>query len=179
MPLFSIDIEKVYGETWTNRYICEADDLASATSLSSVYLGAEAAIHSNIVTISRARISSMAEGDDAYQIVQVNTQGSRNTTGETLPLWNVVRVDFTAIGGGRPSRKYLRLPIYEGDQASGALGNTIMSLVETSYVTPLIAPSAMYRDVDGQSFASGQVFPRVAMRQLRRGSRRRTTPVLG
>lgn len=179
MPLWSLDIEKVFGETWTNRYIVEADDLTSATALASVYLGAEGAVHSAMVTITRARVSSMVEGDDVYQIIQVNQQGLRAQNLEYLPLFNVVRVDFTAVGGGRPSRKYLRLPIYEPDTSGGSFVSTFQTLIETSYVAPLIAAGAMYRDVDGQSFSSGQIYPRVAMRQLRRGSRRKLTPVLG
>ena len=179
MPLVSVDIEKQFNVIWTNRYIVEAPDLAQAVVQSNLITSAEAAIHTAQVTILRHRVSTFIEGDDTYQIVVDNIQGARASNLEYLPLWNVVRCDFTAVGGGRPSRKYLRLPITEPDQVGGVLTPTFRALINQSYVAVLLDEDVGYRDVDGQAFSGGATFPQVAMRQLRRGSRRRTSPVLG
>jgi hypothetical protein len=179
MPLFSLDIEKeLLGEYWTNRYIISAADLAAATTYAAFYYDRERLVHSSNVLFTKYRVSDMNPLTDVYQIVQPNANGSRAfTTQEYMPLFCVVRVDFTAVGGGRPSRKYLRLPIYETDQMNGVLNTTYVSFIETNYSNQLVLDTS-FVDVDGQDLNSGQVWPKVGMRQLRRGSKRKLQPII-
>jgi hypothetical protein len=180
MALFALDIEKKLTfdpETWTNRYIVEATDLTLALLSSEAIYDAEVAIHLDVVQFTRYRVSDMDPDTDTFVIVPKSDTGARTTTGQTLPLFNVVRVDFPA-GTGRPSRKYLRLPIQESEQANGDLDTGLIALVNTDYGTVLGDISA-YVDVDGEPLGSGVAHPRVGMRQLRRGSKRKLTPVLG
>jgi len=178
MPLFSLDIEKSLGnEFWTNRYILQLDDLTQAIFAGNTITGYELAIHTTLVNFTRYRVADLDPTTDLFVIVPIGQAGDRTPPGEYLPLFNVVRVDFPA-GNGRPSRKYLRLPITEPEQVGGVLQTSLTSIILTEYAVPL-GDFAQYVDVDGQGLGAGVVHPNVAMRQLRRGSKRKLTPPLG
>ena len=174
---YSLDIEKQSGtEFWTNRYILSNPSIESAILTANAILLIEQAVHSENVLFTKYRVSDLDPDTDAFVIVPIGEVGDRPTVGDVLPLFNVARVDFPA-GIGRPSRKYLRLPIFEGDQANGTLTPTMVAFVNTNYGTPL-GDIDEFVDVDGEPLGSGICQPQVGMRQLRRGSRRRTTPVI-
>ena len=178
MPLWSLDIEKsIPGEFWTNRYIINTPDLSSAVLIGNQIVSIERAIHKPGVTFTRFRVSDMDPNTDVYSIVAVALPGTApaNVTGG-LPLFNVVRVDFNT-GQGRPSRKYLRTPIAEDQQADGTLAAAYATFIHTNYTIPMLGIDE-FVDVDGQAFTSGATHQYVAMRQLRRGSKRRAAPVL-
>lgn len=177
MPLFNLQIEKeLGGEFWVNRYIVQLDDLTQAVFIGNTITGYELAIHMDVVNFTKYRVSDIDPTSDVFVIVPIGQTGQRTTIGPYLPLFNVVRVDFPA-GTGRPSRKYLRLPVLESDQTNGALETSLISLVNTEYGTPL-GDLPEFVDVDGTGLGTGITQPRVAMRQLRRGSKRRTTPII-
>lgn len=174
---FSLDIEKSYlTETWTNRYILSNPSIESALLTAQAIVDAEIAVHASGFTITRYRISDLDPATDTFVIVPVGTPGARTIT-TLLPLFNVVRVDFPA-GTGRPSRKYLRVGIQETEQSQGVLESTFVSFINTEY-GQVLGDIDEYVDVDGEPLGTGICQPNVAMRQLRRGSKRRTTPVLG
>jgi hypothetical protein len=179
MPMFAMDSQKVLnGEFWTNRYMIEATDLATATTAAAFIRDKERNVHSTIVTFDKYRVSDTVVGTDVYQVVNDNVQGTRAApNGEWMPLFCVLRVDFNTVGGGRPSRKYLRLPLYEDDCYQGNTAQAIRTLVLTSYAGPLIG-LANFVDVDGQAFSSASASLAVGMRQLRRGSKRRALPII-
>lgn len=179
MPLYNVDIEKVLtGEYWTNRYVVFGADLAAAITSANMIYEAERDITKSVVTFTKYRVSDQDPETDTYQIINLNTAGTVAPDGNMLPLFNVVRVDFNTTGGGRPSRKYLRLPLYTTEVgASGALASGILGGVQSEYADVLAALTA-YVDVDNQAISSGSVWPFVSMRQLRRGTRRRTEPIL-
>lgn len=180
MPLFNLDIEKQLTfdpETWTNRYIIEAADITAAVLTAEAIYQIERDVHLDIVRFTRYRVSDQDPDTDVFTIIPKGEIGDRVTAGQTLPLFNVVVVDFPA-AQGRPSRKYLRLPIQESEQANGDLDAALITIVNNSYGTPLGAISA-FVDVDGQALSAGVAKGRVGMRQLRRGSKRKLTPVLG
>lgn len=177
MPLFSADIEKLYqGEYWTNRYILDTANMQDAINAANLILSYERAVTLAAVTFTRYRVSDVDPSTDVYTIIQTNVQGSAATGGEMLPLFNVVRVDFSA-GSGRPSRKYLRGVLTENVINFNNISATHISFIENNYAFPL-RDLAAYVDVDGQALQTGEVYPFVAMRQLRRGSRRRSQPIL-
>lgn len=177
MPLFSVDIEKEYqGEYWTNRYIVQAADLNTANGDGGGIVALERTIHLTDVLFTRWRTSDLDPATDLYIINQINAQGLRTHATDILPLFNVARVDFST-GQGRPSRKYLRGVLVEADITFNTiLAGTVTDLT-TSYATPM-KNTGYYVDVDGQVFTAVSVYPLVAMRQLRRGSKRRVTPIL-
>ena len=127
-------------------------------------------------TTQKMRVRPYGVPGNVGTIVPLTGTGAR-TAVDSLPLFNVWRVDF-AVAVGRPNRKYLRGPIAEGDQASGLISPSITStILTTNYINPLLALGVLV-DTQGNSVTSGNAWPYVGMRQLRRGSKRKTTPVI-
>lgn len=178
MPLWNVDVEKKLGEEyWTNRYVVEEATIQAAVPLAEQITAWERAVHATGVTFTKWRVSDRVPNTDVFITLALNQPGLWNPGAvEFLPLFNVVRVDFST-GVGRPSRKYLRCPIPEGQQQDGTLIPSMITFVNNSYATPL-ATAAWYVDVDGEAIIQGQTWPFVGMRQLRRGSKRRLQPVI-
>lgn len=177
MALFSVDVQKFgYGQYWTNRYIIDVADLDAGIAVGEDIADLERVPLLASCVIEKYRVSSVTEGDDVYAIVPYEQAGLAFSDGNPLPLFNVVRVDF-AVGFGRPSRKYLRGCLNEGNVDGMNLATATRSNIQTNYATPLAALPA-YVDVDGQPIVSATVFTAIHMRQLRRGSRRQATPVI-
>lgn len=173
---WSLDIEKVIGtEYWTNRYMLSNPSLESAILTAAAIVDAERAVHAAGVTFTRYRISDVDPTTDNFVIVPLGTAGLRIIT-TSLPLFNVARVDFPA-GTGRPSRKYLRLPIAEEDQDNGTFTSTFVSLINQNYGV-VLGDIDEFVDVDGEPLGTGICQPKVGMRQLRRGSKKRNQPVI-
>lgn len=175
MALYNIDVEKRLGsEYWTNRYITDMDSMAEGVTLGNDIVGAELLIHSELVTITKYRVSEGA--GEAYTIVTVGEPGLNEQT-NLLPLFNTLRFDLPA-ATGRPSRKFYRGVLGESDINGDA--------VQSTYVTFAAALSALLKpDIESQGivdpqgqFLTGVVqWPFVQMRQLRRGTRKRGTPI--
>lgn len=179
MPKWSVDIEKLLrGEYWTNRYWVKDDNMAQALISADMLYTSERAIHKNNVLFTKLRVSDGLPNTDVYQIVNLNTFGVQVPQGDELPLFCIVRVDFNTEGGGRPSRKYLRLPLNDVNMvAEGKLDTEFIGGIMEYYATPLVG-FASYVDVDEQNIVSASVWPWVGMRQLRRGSKRKLEPIL-
>jgi hypothetical protein len=176
MP-WMVDIEKLLvAEYWTNRYVVEAPDIQAAGVVAATILEAERKIHSTAITFTRYRVDDGVPNTDASIIVPANVQGLRVTGGGRLPLWNVAVCDFS-VALGRPARKYLRVGLEENDVTGEFINDGLVVQFNADYATPLAAHQA-YVNVDGQAILSGAFKPRIGMRQLRRGSKRRVTPVL-
>jgi hypothetical protein len=178
MALWNVDIEKLLsGEYWTNRYIVDALNLADAATVADQIVELEKNIHRTNVLFTKVRTSDQTPNTDVYRVRSINQFGELTpVAGQMLPLWNVLRVDFST-GSGRPSRKYLRLPIYEGDIDDGQFNTGFLATMGTSYATQMLN-IAEFVDVDGEAFTEATVVPFMGMRQLRRGSKRRTQPIL-
>jgi len=176
--MWSLDIEKQLGaETWTNRYILSNPSIESALLTAAAIWPIEQTVHLSVVTFTRYRISDLDPSTDLFVIVPIGEVGGVVTTEQYLPLFNVARIDFPA-GTGRPSRKYLRLPILESVQENGVLSSAFIASMNTNYGSPL-GDIDEFVDVDGEPLGDGICQVNVGMRQLRRGSKRRATPVLG
>ena len=174
MPIFQIDVEKRLGtEFWSNVYLVEVSAPAGATPIATQIISAEHAIHADVVTFTRYRLSSLTENDDFYQIVTMGFSGSRDISTSLLPLFNTLRVDFTP-SSGRPSRKFYRGVLTEGDIDGDAVNTAafsvypgLISLAFADVETPGLV------DPQGTFFSSAVLHPFVQMRQLRRSRRRR------
>ena len=181
MPLFQLDIEKQLGnEFWTNVYYLNAPTgLPEAVTNAQSVITVERNIHKTIVTFTRARVRTAVEGDELYTIIPLGLAGLATLSGDYIPLFNTVNA-ILAPGAGRPSRKYYRTPVGEGEQVNGVLASTVVTAINTQLARLLPGGDleAGLNDVDGQQIISSAVVSAVGMHQLRRGSRRRATPVL-
>ena len=175
MARFQLDIEKRLGsEFWTNVYQLEATDLANAQVIGGLVTSAERIFHATVVNFTRYRVSSVAMNDGIYTIVSVGLTGQR-TANSVLPLFNTLRMDFTA-QTGRPSRKYYRGVLDEADIAGDAV-NTAPFLAGSLELFDLFHTgegAGGIVDPQGQLLTAITIWPFVQMRQLRRSRRKRT-----
>jgi len=172
LGLYYVDIEKAYqNEFWTNRYVIAASSPSAGAATADSLVAVERTLHYTPILITRYRISDDVPLTDNYFIKTVNLAGQSVVAGDLLPLFNVLRCDFNVVSGGRPSRKYFRGCLLEADitfndLVAGALTNRQNQC--NQFIT-----IQNFLDVDGQTFASASVSPKVGMRQLRRGSKRK------
>lgn len=181
MAIYQIDIEKSFspqaGTTvfWTNVYHVNVADAAAASAAVDAIVPLEKAVHQTTVNFTKARYRLLNPLAQAGTIKPLSGTGARSSASGSLPLFNVFRVDF-AMPSGRPNRKYLRGPLNASDAANGALATATITLLQNSYINPLVALNYVV-DTQGQAIVSGAPYQFVGMRQLRRGSKKRTTPV--
>lgn len=177
MPIFKVDIEKQLGtEFWTNVYYVDTASLTDAHTVGAEIVVAERSIHRNDVLFTKYRTSDMVPGTDQFITEPLNVYGALAVASPHLALFNVLRVDL-GVGIGRPSRKYLRGVLLEGDVSFNDIEAGSLALFQTDYADDLELIEELV-DIDGQPIIDCTVYPKVAMRQLRRGSRRSTTPVI-
>lgn len=172
-----MNIEKYFAsasEYWSNVYYCVADSPTAAISIADAVVNAEKATIDNAIIVTKAHLDDMTPGTEVFATKVYNAAGTKTVgTGDRLPLFVVCRVDFSTLGGGRPSRKYLRAILTEGDTTFTSIGAANLTLLAT-YAAAIV--TAGCTDVDGQVFTSGSVLTPPAMRQLRRGSKKTSTP---
>jgi hypothetical protein len=177
-PYWQVDIQKRLGnEFWTNVYhVAELSQAAAAAVAQGIVTQLEQPLHTADVQFVSFRVRPFP-GPSEGTIYPLNVVGGQ-PAGEYLPLFNVARVDFPA-PTGRPSRKFYRLPIKEGEQANGTFTGSILTayqgVINNFFASPI---SDNLIDVDGQILSSGILLASVGMRQLRRGSKRRLLPVI-
>lgn len=183
MPRFQIDIQKRnVGEYWTNRYFVRAADINIAhQAANTILVPMEKLVHAAGVTFDRLRTSTTTPGDLIFRTNPLSGDGTLPANGNALPLFNVVRIDF-GVSEGRPSRKFYRSMLGGGDVAgsfewvpsvlaaiTSALTDAMESL-ETND-TPLVDP----QDQDLFGLTTHAL---IGMRQLRRGTKQRTEPII-
>jgi hypothetical protein len=181
VAIFQVDIEKSFaGEFWTNVYHVEAQNLQAAAAQANDIAAGERVFHGNFVYFTKARVRSAVEGDDVYSTVILNFNGSRGSIDPIAPLFNVVRVDFQA-DAGRPARKYYRGCLNEGWVDGSVLTEGTVNVVLQG-VQPLVnggvALQVNLTKPNGVALVDVAVALPIGMRQLRRGSRRRSQPIL-
>lgn len=177
MPAYRLTIEKFHSasaEYWVNRYYVNAASLADASLASNGIVDAEKACYPAGVIITKSHVDDDVPLTENYETTVRNLAGTRTTpTGDAMPLFVVARVDFTVAGGGRPSRKYLRGVLFESDASFSTLGSGILALLST-YASSVAASGAC--DPQGQDIVAGVPWNAPAMRQLRRGSKKKDIP---
>ena len=177
MALWKVTIQKHWDiEYWTNSYTVEAATLDDAHDAGMAIALLEVGIHSDQVLFDKMTVGDNIPGTDVFRTTILSANGERAAVGALDPLFNVVRVDFS-VGQGRPSRKYLRGILVENDAVGSNIASGLIDFINAEYVQPLIDLAA-YVDVDGQAITSGSCYELVAMRQLRRGSKRRLAPII-
>lgn len=177
MALYQVDIQKSWqNEFWTNRYYIEVDSLELGLGIATEIVAIERAVHISVVRFDKYRVSDTVEGTENYIIVPLGAPGLRESTEAAIPLFNVARIDFPA-GTGRPSRKYLRLPIQRSEVNGNMFENNFINFVNQNYGVPM-GDLDGFVDPQGTALGTGQCSPNVGMRQLRRGSKRKTKSIL-
>lgn len=176
MPLFKLDIQKSYAnETWTNRYLLNYGTLEAANTAAPQVLAAEQLFHPSFVLFTSYRVSDIVPNTDQFITTVVNQPGEVVEGSSVLPLFNTVRVDLS-VGAGRPSRKYYRGILTEANTENGALSAALITLVSNAWFDIISGVDVV--DPQLTPIVQGIVFPNIQMRQLRRGSRRRTEPII-
>lgn len=173
MPLFYVDIEKrLNSEFWSNRYIIRSPSFAEAIEAGEDFVNIERVFHAQQVTFNRVRTSTAVSDDETYHIATLGVNGLRDPGTSLLPLFNTLRVDFTALSG-RPSRKFYRGVLSEGDINGDAIVTDFD--MTARWGNQLALPEGPAGIVDPQDTLLVAVVqhPFVQMRQLRRGTRRR------
>ena len=180
MALFRGIIEKRLGaEYWTNTYTLKADTLTDANTALSTVLDFELAIHSSRVEFVKRRVSTLAALDYVYITTPIVANGDVGVTGYTLPLWNCFML-FMSDNVKRPDRKYYRPGLTNNNMDLDFSWSTdylaVVSTAIENYLVDLIASDGIVSS-SGASFAEVTRQRLIAMRQLKRGSKR-TTPVI-
>lgn len=177
MPVFRLVIEKYHqtsAEYWVNRYFINAASMADATLASNGVVDAEKALYTSDVMITKSHIDDNVPNTINFETTIRNITGTRpSVAGDRMPLFNVARVDFSVAGGGRPSRKYLRSVLYELDASFTSIVAGVVTMLQT-YADSVAASGVC--DPQGQDFISGSPWKAPAMRQLRRGSKKKIVP---
>jgi hypothetical protein len=175
MPIYRLTVEKYLSAQaiyWTNVYHANLE-AGVPTSVASDLVAAERPLYNSEVIITKVS-HDLVEVDSNYsEPLIVNLAGTRSVTGDRMPLFVTARVDLR-YEGSRPGRKYLRGVIYENDTTFTQIGSGLVTLLNT-YLTALLAIPSLC-DEDGDDLTGGAVFLAPAMRQLRRGSKKKTTP---
>lgn len=172
--LSKLTIHKTYqGENWVNVYhLSLAYDSAQASAQAMGLVDFERNMSLTSVLFTHFTISDNIEDTDAYFSTPLNLLGQSPATADPAPLWATLRIDFSKLGGGRPGRKYYRGCLKENLVGPfGLLDPTFVSGVQTNAQTVMDANTA-----GGENFTyvNAAVYPYMQIRQLRRGSKKRT-----
>src|SRR5215216_5626920 len=113
MPSYNVSIVKQLGaQTWSNRYVIFAADLAAAKAIGNAIVEIERDVHLNIVNFIGMKVENTINFSTDNTVVGLSVPGTGGAPGEYLPLHNTVRIAFHT-ATGKPSQKYLRLPLDE------------------------------------------------------------------
>lgn len=160
---------------WSNVYYSNAADPVAAVPDAGAAVAAERPLYPSWITITKARIDDNVPMSDVSHTLIYNLGGLRaGQSGDPMPAWVVARVDFQVGLSGRPSRKYLRFVLHEGDTSATELNPAMLAMLQTYANAIIDAPGIV--DVDGQIFNGGAPFRGPAMRQVRRGSKKKVIP---
>lgn len=178
MAVWKVDIEKFYlGEYWTNVYYVEAATLDDAALIGNDIVPIEESITNSAVLFTKFRTSDLTPGTDVFTTTIINEQGDiAESPAIMLALFNVVRFDLS-VPVGRPGRKYIRGSLSEAGVAFNDVIPASITFYNDNYAVPLAALAGVVAK-DGQEITSVTTYPKVGMRQLRRGSKRKALPVL-
>ena len=176
MPLFKVDIQKKLGEEyWTNTYTVNESTIQAARDVGLLIVNQERNFHLNVVVFDRLRVSTPVEGDNEFIIVPLSELGRRDTfEGEVLPLFNTLAVLY-GTGVGRVGRRYYRGCLNETDVFDGRVVLTLIS--DVGLYTQNILSFGVAK-ANGTPYTTATPVREVAMRQLRRGSKRRLRPII-
>lgn len=173
-----IDVQKTRsGLFWTNRYLVDVATIGEVTGdMITAITAFEGPIHSTAVSFVSARVSDLEPNTDNFFVVPLSGTGGTSDGGNPIPGFNTLRIDF-GVGVGRPLRKYLRVFVGEA-QTVGQSWLTDYVTDSQALALSLIDDLPELCDPQGNRAFTVAVKNLIQMRQIRRGSRRRTEPVI-
>jgi len=164
---------------WSNDYVVDAGTLEAGVAALAIIYVAESSFHNVATQFTHAIVSSTTPFDNVFQSVPLNTPGERTDPADNLPLWNTLRLDVSAAGGGRPGRKFYRLPLGESDVSNYIIGSGLLGDVKTAMdgvISDLSGLGSPWLIGEGREALETFPFNKVQMRQLHRKRRRTPTP---
>jgi hypothetical protein len=177
MPLFRVTPRKAINDAggrakWSNLYYINASSVNEAAAIGvNVWVYGERLFHRSRVFCYEVYATSLVPADNVFTTSAVPEglqRGGIVGAGDQLPLFNVLRVDLPVLAGGRPSRKFYRPTLEEGDQINGALTNAPL-LAAIAAGMAVIQSTPEVRDESG-NFFSGHVIKGITSRRLGRDS---------
>jgi len=168
---------------WSNVYTVNTAGAEQAADTGVDIAGFEMQVSYDVVEVYKISVSPAPGTTPGGAIRFVSIPGVQTgaDASNILPMWNTVLVTFGNLGG-RPERKYLRLPLTEGDVVGRNLEPGARSLVSLSYAAQL-ATISEYVGPNGEGHTDGTVAVPVQMRQTdwnrraRPGFRRGWVPI--
>jgi hypothetical protein len=177
VPRYNVDVQKSRGGIyWTNRYQLERNEPGLTPAEVAAFRSAEGPIHATTVQFVSLRISDAVPGTDNFAVYPLTGTGGTPDGGTPLPGFCCLRVDIP-VGFGRPCRKYYR--VYVGEAQSNGQTWIPEYVADTqALMNTLQSTVAGLVDPQGNPWGVPVVKTVIQMRQLRRGSKRQTTPVI-
>jgi len=177
MPVYRFTVEKFYslaGEYWTNVYYADAETGSNSFTITDALVNAEKALYTPATVVTKVGITLPGSQNATVLGANIyNVAGTGAVGAELYPLFAVARVDFS-VANSRPSRKFIRAFLQENFANGLTIEAAALTRLQT-YADAIVAIAGIC-DVDGQAIISGAPKPAVAMRQLRRGSKKSVTP---
>lgn len=159
------------GRQWSNVYHLNEASLAAAILHAPTILDLEKTIYPDNVSIVRWAVHNPAvSGDGQSDAVSIAGTRSTGTAATQLPLFNAVLFRFL-VEVGRPSLKYLRLPLDESEVSNGVVDSAVTDAISTGWAVPLVADGTI-TDESGHTITGYGFSHNIISRQL--GWHRRT-----
>lgn len=181
MPVFTVQIFKLYdlATTWTNRYFVRADNLEDAHASGLLIKEAERDFHKDDVRFTQVRTSDLVVGNDQFISSLLTDMGTAGSAAGFIPFWNCALTSLSAAGGGRPSRKYYRLPLVESEINNGQMTTAVTALIDnalSALISDLTTAGTPLVDPDDQLLGSPATSTFIRLRQMDRRRRPVTAP---
>lgn len=181
MPLYLCKLNKAINTSgiqakWSNVYFVQANDSSEAVTMGNVLWGnGERGFHNQLAFCYSIYVNNTEDPPNTPGLevpVQSAVQrGTRSATAAStltiLPLANVVRVDYP-VAASRPSRKFYRIPLLEGDIQELQLVGDLPALLQTGINA--LASQGWLRDPDGQAYVGSGIIKGLTTRRLGRES---------
>lgn len=177
MPVYKLDIQFVYEtEYWTNKLYVQAGSDGDAAQAANEIVGVLKTGIQNSVTIDKVRITPAPFSRDTFIDIPFQTPGTGGTSAPA-PLFNVVRWVFSP-ARGRGISHYFRGGVTPANIGPDQKFTTDAQTFNNNLVKALFDLPSVICNKSGQPYFSANAAVRVGMRQLRRGSKRKTKPVI-
>lgn len=178
MTLYKVSLRKAFDSSinprrkWSTTFLVNTQTaIGAATVLVDGWRNfLSAACRANVYAY-QAYATSVLAGDEDYAIVNVPLGDQRGQ----IPRPNddpykptvCIAVEINTVGGGRPSRKFWRPGLFEGDitQGSSLVGN-IDGIVRVQFGDFFDNYTGVLVDPDGQSFIAGAPITRLSDRRF-------------
>lgn len=180
MALYLVSVRKAlnFGGAaykWSNRYFCDVAGANDANVVGQqIWTEGEKRFHSILIHAYEVYVNAVGDPPGSigftYPIPPGVQRGEVSagippTLDATLPLFNVIRVDF-GIAGSRPSRKFYRSGLQEGEVQ--ALTLVPSKVTQVQQAVDAIASLGDLRDVDNQVYTGVASVRGITSRRLGR-----------